>query len=363
MVYLDLADGPLFQGDQLTLSGLKNPFRLRSTARRRVLLAALAVYVALVALRTWLELDGDWWRWSRLAAALTIVALAALLATMVRRLHDIGRPGGWVLLGLIPYVNIGLVLALLVWPPASRKRNESGLGTVLGVAGLAVLGLMAVLRLFLQPYWIPSEQMKPALLVGDFVMVRYLAAEDVVRGDVIVFRHSVSGRDFIMRAVGLPGDTVQMKDGRLWLNGAEVPQEANGTFTEVMGPQGPMHIRPRCENGPVGDGGQCRRSRLTETLPAEGYDGGRKYDVLNIDASSYADNTDLFTVPEGAFFVMGDNRDNSNDSRFSRGVGGVGMVEADNIIGRASFVLFSSAGERIWTPWTWRMDRLLEGVE
>lgn len=323
----------------------------------------LAVFVVLIALRTWLDQDGAAWRWSRLAAALTVVALAALVATMVRRLHDIGRPGGWVLLGFVPWIGAGLALALLVWPPASRKRNESGLGTVLGVAGLAVLGLMAFLRLFLQPYWIPSEHMKPALLVGDFLMVRYLGPEDVVRGDIIVFRHPVSGQDWIMRAVGLPGDRVQMKDGRLWLNGTEVPQEANGTFTEVMGPQGPMHSRPRCENGPVGDGGQCRRSRLTETLPAEGYEGGRKYDVLNIDASAYGDNTEPFTVPEGAFFVMGDNRDNSNDSRYSRGVGGVGMVEADRLVGRASFVLFSSAGESLWTLWTWRPDRLLEGVE
>jgi signal peptidase I len=115
---------------------------------------------------------------------------------------------------------------------------------------------------------------------------------------------------------------------------------------------------PRCENGPVGEGGICTSSRYTETLP-----GGRQHVVLNIDDGGFADNTDVFTVPEGHFFFMGDNRDNSQDSRFGQAVGGVGFVPAENLIGRADRIIFSSAGRSMLFFWTWRADRFFKAVE
>jgi signal peptidase I len=186
-----------------------------------------------------------------------------------------------------------------------------------------------------------------------------------VRGDVVVFRHPVNGSDFIKRLIGLPGDTVQMRNGTLILNGAEVPQTPAGQFTETYDKQGPMGHLPRCENsaGAVGMGAECTKSRYTETVPADGYPNGRTHDVLNIDTNGGADNTDVFTVPAGHYFFMGDNRDNSQDSRFGQAVGGVGFVPAENLIGRADRIVFSSAGSSLFYFWTWRADRFFKAVE
>jgi signal peptidase I len=149
-----------------------------------------------------------------------------------------------------------------------------------------------------------------------------------------------------------------MKNGILWINGQEVPQEPAGTFEEIYEPQGPMGNLPRCENGPVGAGGICKRSRFIETLP-----NGVKHDVLNIDTNGFGDNTDVFTVPPGHYFFMGDNRDNSTDSRYSQAVGGVGMLPAEYLIGRADRVIFSSAGRSMLYFWTWRSDRFFKAIE
>lgn len=232
--------------------------------------------------------------------------------------------------------------------------------------------------LFFQPFWIPSGSMKDTLLVGDFVFVNKMAygysryscplglcpfsgrlfSSEPERGDVVVFRHPTKSDDLIKRLIGLPGDTVQVKQGVLYLNDKEVPQEPAGIFEEVYEKQGPIGGKPRCENGAVGDGGICQKSRLIETLP-----NGISHDVLNIETTGAGDNTDVFTVPEGQYFFMGDNRDNSLDSRFAATVGGAGFVPAENLIGRADRVMFSSAGSRIWYFWTWRSDRFFKAVE
>ncbi len=261
---------------------------------------------------------------------------------------------------------------------AAAKGDGGVMETVKTVFwALVIAGVFRTL--FFQPFWIPSSSMKDTLLVGDFLFVNKMAygysryscpfamcpfsgrlfGSDPDRGDVVVFRHPVKGDDLIKRVIGLPGDKIQMKEGVLYINNAEVPQEPAGIFEEVMAPQGPMGGRPRCENGAVGDGGICQKSRSVETLP-----NGVKHDVLNIEnATGMPDNTGVFTVPEGHFFVMGDNRDNSADSRYDPKAGGVGFVPAENLIGRADRIMFSSAGSRIWYFWTWRSDRFFKAVE
>lgn len=260
------------------------------------------------------------------------------------------------------------------------------------VYALLIAGIFRTL--FFQPFWIPSGSMKETLLIGDFLFVNKMAygysyascpslmlpnlgievdAKDVCgfvdgensrfwggepeRGDVVVFRHPVSGRDYIKRLIGLPGETIQMKAGVLHINGEPIKIKDDGTFNEEMKAQGPQRLRPRCENGPVGQGGDCIKSRQLETLP-----NGVTHAALNI-ADQQSDRTGLYTVPDGHFFFMGDNRDNSADSRLAQQVGGVGFVPYENLIGRADRIMFSSGGTSMLYFWTWRGDRFFKAVE
>lgn len=261
---------------------------------------------------------------------------------------------------------------------AAKSKAEGGILETVKTIVYALLIAGVFRTLFFQPFWIPSESMKDTLLIGDFLFVNKMAygysryscpfaacpisgrilASEPDRGDVVVFRHPVNGSDFIKRLIGLPGDTIQMKQGIVFINGVQVPQVADGVFTEVNEPQGPMRNRPRCENGPVGEGGICEKSRAIETLP-----NGVSHAVLNIDTNGYGDNTDVFTVPEGQYFFMGDNRDNSQDSRYSQAAQGVGFVPAEYLIGRADRIMFSSAGRSMLYFWTWRSDRFFRAVE
>ena len=260
---------------------------------------------------------------------------------------------------------------------AKAQKQEGFMETVKTVV-YAVAIAVVFRTLFFQPFWIPSGSMKDTLLIGDFLFVNKFAygysrhscpfsacpvsgrlfASEPERGDVVVFRHPVNGSDFIKRLIGLPGDTVQMRDGVLYLNGQEVPQTPDGLFEETYERQGPMGHEPRCENAPVGQGGTCVKSRFVETLPE-----GRSHHILNIDDGGFGDNTPPFTVPAGHYFFMGDNRDNSQDSRYGRAVGGVGYVPAENLIGRADRIMFSSAGSSLFFFWTWRADRFFKAVE
>lgn len=260
---------------------------------------------------------------------------------------------------------------------AAAKQKDGIWETVKTVIyALLIAGVFRTL--FFQPFWIPSGSMKDTLLIGDFLFVNKMAygysryscpfgicpfsgrifGSEPERGDVIVFRHPVNGTDFIKRVVGLPGDTIQMRNGVLYINGEPATQEPQDPFIETFEPQGSVGHSPRCSNAPVGIGGECEKERFIETLP-----GGVEHSILNITDGGFGDNTPVFTVPDGHYFVMGDNRDNSMDSRFPRSSGGVGMVPYENIIGRADRIMFSSAGERMIYFWTWRRDRFFRAIE
>ena len=260
---------------------------------------------------------------------------------------------------------------------ASKDTADGGIVDTIKTVVYALLIAGVFRTIFFQPFWIPSGSMKDTLLVGDYIVInkmaygysryscpfslcpfsgRILGAEPK-RGDVVVFHHPAKDEDLIKRVIGLPGDTVQVKAGLLYINDTPVKVVPAGTFTETFTPQGPMGELPRCQNGSVGEGADCSKSRYIETLP-----NGVTHDILNIEDNGPADNTALFTVPPGEYFVMGDNRDNSADSRFSTEVGGVGYLPAENLIGRADRVIFSSAGRSLFYFWTWRMDRFFKAI-
>jgi signal peptidase I len=276
---------------------------------------------------------------------------------------------------------------------AKAKASSSILETVKTVVyALLIAGVFRTL--FFQPFWIPSGSMKETLLIGDFLFVNKMAygysyascpsvrfpavglnidaknicgfldgdntrlmGSEPERGDVVVFRHPVSGTDFIKRVIGLPGDKIQMKNGVLFINGTAAQREDAGQFEELMERQGPQGGLPRCENAPVGQGAICKKSRTLETLP-----GGNQHIVLNI-TNQGSDHTGVYQVPDGHFFFMGDNRDNSSDSRLPQSAGGVGFVPFENLIGRADRIMFSSAGRSMLYFWTWRGDRFFKGIQ
>ena len=265
------------------------------------------------------------------------------------------------------------------------------------VYALLIAGVFRTI--FFQPFWIPSGSMKDTLLIGDFLFVNKMAygysyascpsiriaaigldvdAEDFCgffksdsnsgetsrflgsdpeRGDVVVFRHPVTGRDFIKRLIGLPGDQIQMKAGVLHINGTPVLIEPAELFIEAGGPQGPQGLSPQCAEGRVATGATCTKERAFETLP-----NGVRHSILNV-GNRPADDTLVFNVPQGEYFFMGDNRDNSTDSRFPQNRGGVGFVKAEDIVGRADRIMFSSAGRSMLAFWTWRSDRYFKAIE
>jgi len=228
---------------------------------------------------------------------------------------------------------------------------------------------------------IPSESMMPRLLEGDYLFAAkwpygYSQASlplDVKlfegrvpdrlpeRGDVVVFKHPSDRADYIKRVIGLPGDQVQMVAGVLHLNGQPVRKEPVGDLLVDVRPEG------RCAQGRFVDRQPdgsfvCRYPRFRETLP-----NGRSYEVLDF-GLTYQDTTEPVVVPEDRLFLMGDNRDNSLDSRFPAEPGqGIGLVPAENVVGRASFVFFSTDGRAEWLkPWTWftaaRWSRIGRGI-
>lgn len=245
------------------------------------------------------------------------------------------------------------------------------------VYALLIAGVFRTL--FFQPFYIPSGSMKDTLLIGDFLFVNKMSYgyskwscpklvnflcpisgrildSEPERGDIVVFEHPTQHRTFVKRLIGLPGDKIQMRDGVLFINGEAAPQTPDGVFVEPYAPQGAARSMPRCINAAPGIGGDCEKEKFIETLP-----NGRQHSVLNA-ANIRLDNTAVFTVPEGNYFFIGDNRDNSTDSRVAPPTG-VGFVPEEYLVGRVSRVIFSSAGRRLVYFWDWRGDRFFKAVQ
>lgn len=223
---------------------------------------------------------------------------------------------------------------------------------------LQALAIAMVVRVFFyQPFNIPSGSMKETLLIGDYLFVsklsygysRYsfpfgmnlfsgrVAASEPKRGDVAVFKlPRDNSTDYIKRVIGLPGDEIKMVAGVLHINGKAVPKVPKGEFKT-----------------PDDDGSQTTLASFEETLP-----NGVKYTVLDADPQGPFDNVGPYKVPPGHYFMMGDNRDNSTDSR---ALWGVGFVPFENFVGRAEIIFFSAPvdepGAMMWTrPWMWPFE-------
>ncbi|NWG46570.1 MAG: signal peptidase I [Alphaproteobacteria bacterium] len=244
----------------------------------------------------------------------------------------------------------------------SGAHQEEGLLETVKTVALALLIALVIRSFLFQPFNIPSGSMIPTLEVGDFIFVskysygysRYslpfsppiisgrIFGSEPERGDVVVFRNhpdtgpgqTGKGTDFIKRVIGLPGDRVQMINGLLFINGEPIPRKSLGGFHSVSPPYDAATI-----------------PSFAETLPS-----GRTYVTLDAcppPTLCSRDNTREFVVPEGKFFVMGDNRDNSEDSRIASGVG---FMDAEELIGKAQIIFFSFHAEgEPFKFWEWPM--------
>ena len=240
-----------------------------------------------------------------------------------------------------------------------RKHKSEGIGESIKILVYAVLIAVTVRTFAFEPFNIPSGSMIPTLLVGDYLFVsKYtygysrfslplglplipgrIFSKAPERGDVVVFKLPRDNKtDYIKRVVGLPGDRIQVKDGILYINDQAVPRRQIEDYVPEDGPPVPQFI---------------------ETLP-----NGRSYHVLDATPNGALDNTGVYTVPVGHYFMMGDNRDNSLDSRV---LTNVGYVPEENLVGRAEFLFFSlrgAAGWEIWKfPFAIRYHRIFHPLE
>jgi signal peptidase I len=235
-----------------------------------------------------------------------------------------------------------------------------------------IAGVLAVHSAVAKPFYIPSESMMPGLLVGDQLVVSkypygwsWASATFHVlphmagrvwgampeRGDVVIVTQPTTGEDLIKRVIGLPGDTIAVAGGIVYLNGRPIPRQ------ERPPAMIPIDANTKCDFGEFGnfrvtgaDGRlYCRLPIYRETLP-----NGRSYDTIDL-GNSIGDTYARVTVPEGHVFLMGDNRDDSADSRFplsERGLGG--PVPWENLGGRAEFITYSLDGSSsYWNPISW----------
>jgi signal peptidase I len=236
---------------------------------------------------------------------------------------------------------------------AAEAKNELiEIGKTVAYALLIAL----VIRVFLfQPFTIPSASMEPNLFAGDYIIVSKFSYgfsrhsipfspplfqgrifdQTPHRGDIVVFKLPRDGHtDYIKRLIGLPGDRIQMKGGVVWLNGKPLPRQ---------------EMKPGVEVSPFGFTHEVQR--FLETLPS-----GKAYATNDYGPDGDVDNTGVFIVPPKHYFMMGDNRDNSQDSRYPESVG-VGYVPEENLVGRADIILLSWDDKAsIFKPWTWFLN-------
>jgi len=246
----------------------------------------------------------------------------------------------------------------------SVKRKQSSALESIKTIVYAILIAVVIRTFAFEPFNIPSGSMIPTLLVGDYLFVSKFSygyshfsfpfSPDLFsgrifgslphRGDVVVFKlPRDTSIDYIKRVIGLPGDTVQVKEGELYIDGKEVPRKPAGTF--VATDENGVHIALQ---------------RYLEELP-----GGVNHYILKASDQGFANNTPLYQVPAGHVFCMGDNRDNSEDSRF---MDAVGYIPVENLVGRADFLFFSIDAEYpFWEFWEWpfeiRWGRLFHGIQ
>jgi len=243
------------------------------------------------------------------------------------------------------------------------ERKQAGWVENLRTIVYAVLVAIGVRTFLYEPFNIPSGSMLTTLLIGDYLFVskfsygfsRYslplglplipgrILAHAPERGDVVVFKQPADNKtDYIKRIIGLPGDQIQVTGGRLYINGQMVPRQKVGE----------VEFRD-------GFGRPTRAIQYRETLP-----NGRSYQILEDSDDGPLDNTPVYQVPPNHFFAMGDNRDNSADSRVLRQVG---YIPFENLVGRAEFLFFSTDGSAaLWEPWKWpwaiRWERIFRPV-
>ncbi len=240
------------------------------------------------------------------------------------------------------------------------KKNKffSNLKSIIVAIFIALL-----IRSFIfEPFNIPSGSMKPNLLVGDFIFVskysygfskhslpfsiplipKKILSNTPERGDVVVFKTPENNRtDYIKRVIGLPGDKIEIKKGIIFINGSEILRKKLNDFIDTDNNTSNKRVRMYNE-----------------------YFFDREINILDITDNGMADNTQIFNVPENHFFVMGDNRDNSQDSRF---INTVGFIPYENLVGKAQFIFFSLENARFLQIWKWpnaiRYERIFQKIQ
>jgi signal peptidase I len=232
-----------------------------------------------------------------------------------------------------------------------QRKTSGGVVELVKTIVIAVAIAIGIRTIAFEPFNIPSGSMEPTLLIGDYLFVSKYAygystyslpwgirlfsgrifGSVPERGDVVVFKLPRDNRtDYIKRVIGLPGDRIQMKEGILHINGEPVKRERIEDFVDR-------------DNGVV-----TRQLQYLETLP-----NGRVHRILEVSDNGPLDDTQVYVVPAGHYFAMGDNRDNSLDSRVQSAVG---YVPADNLVGRAEIIFFSTDGSATWYEfWKWPM--------
>ncbi|MDG5747137.1 signal peptidase I [Qipengyuania sp. XHP0207] len=250
---------------------------------------------------------------------------------------------------------------------ADANPEKESWGSFLWFCAKLVLAVLLFRTLLFSFFTIPSESMLPGLRNGDYLIAakwpygynenslplglpgpeERIFASPPERGDVVVFKHPVDRTDYVKRIIGLPGDSVAMRSGRLVLNGKPVERQDAPPILLPLSLNTSCHPRALQVEGP--EGPACRYNQALEVLP-----NGKRYPIIDLGPTPQDDFGPVI-VPAGQLFLVGDNRDNSQDSRYpARAGGGVGLVDQRLLVARASMVLWSTDGSAEWLlPWTW----------